>query len=244
MNGTIRLSGEAILYTVLRMRRTGIYGVENVLAGLNEKEFPTFIQRTEQELAAASLGEMDFDGAFSLAPEYGQLIAACADAKAVVGAGLRRGGEQRTLTFYSGKKTGPVLTRTGETYELTAEADPVEAILTFLAPIGEPEQLPPQVTADTALVEQRDLEGLVSAGCTEPMAQLILDAVEGREAFLRVEKVGKEIRSQEIHLIYGAAGIFRIGVEYTETQELFTFTPVSLEELKALLQDLTEGGAA
>lgn len=242
MNGTIHLSGEAILYAVIRAHREQIYGVQNTLADLAESAYPAFIQRAEEELSAAGVGEMDFDGAFSLTPEFEHLIADIADAQSVVGADLRRNGQQRTLTIYHGDKTGSVLIGTDNHYELTPEADPVETFLAFLDPITDPEELPASVTVDTTLIQHRDMQGIVGAGCTQDVARLLLSAAEGQDAFLRLERATIGAPGQEVYVFYGDAGIYRIGVDYSETQELFTLTPMRREDLTAMLQTLLAGG--
>ena len=61
---TYRLSPGAMLYAVLRLHKSGIYGLLDVFSAMPDAQFPTCIQNAEQELLEKGYGSMDFDGNF------------------------------------------------------------------------------------------------------------------------------------------------------------------------------------
>lgn len=235
MEQSYRLSAGAVLYAVLRLHKPGIYGVPNMMPKLSDKEFPDFAQEAELELMAAGCGTLDFDGEFTVAPDFAALLGSCADCRSAVGVSLRSGGVWRKLTLYPA--AGAVLER-GEDLTCTLRrGEPMEVLLAALA-LPETNELT-EVLVDTDVLEQRDLDGVQAAGCGEGEAKLILSALDGTGHYAHVSRVEGRERTGELLLLYGPEGILSAAAEYSETQEFLRLTPVTAEETAARLRALT-----
>lgn len=235
MEQTYRLSAGALLYAVLKLHKPGIYGLPNVMPKLSDKDFPAFAQDAELELMEAGCGILNFDGEFALDENFAALLGGCADCRSVVGASLRRDSVWHKLTLYPA--AGAVLERAEDfTCTLRPAAQPVEALLEALALPEDPAQPPCEVLVDTNLLEKRDLEGVMAAGCGEEQANMILAALNGTGGYAHISRVDGRERTDELLLLYGAGGILSAEPEYSDTQEFLRFTPVLKEDISCELR--------
>lgn len=237
--GEYRLSAGAILYSVFLLHKRSIYGVPAVMPSIQDRKFPLFAQEAEQELMDSGCGVLDFDGVFSLDPDFSTLLKRCADCREVLGASLRRGGRWHKLTIY--QEAGALLEHDGNlSCALRPIDSPEEALLEALAlPDAAPGQLQ-EVCVDTGLLEKKNLAGIQSAGCSETQAKLILDALTGDQGYAHVVHTKERERLNEMLLLYGPEGILTVGVEYTETQELMRLTPLTEREAAGRLRVLAK----
>ena len=105
MEKMYELTAEALLYSVMALERTGIYGVRDVLAGKTKEQFHAMMQQAELELMMNGLGTMDFDGGFALNDDFAEAVAACADRGDAWSAARRQDGQTAELTLYPGEET-------------------------------------------------------------------------------------------------------------------------------------------
>ena len=242
MEQAYRLSAGALLYAVLKLHKPGIYGLPNVMPKLSDKDFPAFAQDAELELMDAGCGILSFDGEFALDESFAALLGGCADCRGVVGASLRRDGVWHKLTLYPA--AGAVLEREEDfTCTLRPAAQPAEVLETALALPEDPAQPPCEVLVDTDLLEKRDLEGVMAAGCGEGQANMILAALNGDGGYAHISRVEGREQTAELLLFYGAEGILSAGAEYSETRELLRLTPLTRAELLEQIQTLADMSA-
>lgn len=243
MEQVYRLSAGALLYAVLKLHKPGIYGLPNVMPKLSDKDFPAFAQDAELELMDAGCGILNFDGEFTLDESFAALLGGCADCRCVVGASLRRDGVWHKMTLYPA--TGAVLERE-EDFTCTlrlAAARPAEVLEAALELPVDPAQPPCEVLVDTDLLEKRDTEGVMAAGCGEGQANMILTALDGTGGYAHISRVEGRHQTAELLLFYGAEGILSAGAEYSETRELLRLKPLTRTEALELLQVLAAESA-
>lgn len=237
MKEVYQLPADAMLYAVLRLHKPGIYGLPNVMPKLSDKEFPAFAQDAELELMGAGCGVLNFDGEFALEPGFAALLSGCADCQSVVGASLQRGGGWQKLTLYPA--AGAVLERAEDfTCTLRPAAHPMEALLAALALPEDPPTPLPELLVDTDLLEKRDLQGVMAAGCCEAQAEMILAALNGTGGYAHISRVEGRARTGELLLFYGQAGILAADAEYSETQEFLRLRPLAKQQALAQLHRL------
>jgi len=236
MEQAYSLSAGALLYAVLRLHKQGIYGLPNVMPGMSDQNFPAFAQDAELELMDAGCGILNFDGEFTLEPDFAALLGACADCKSVIGASLRRDGNWQKLTLYPA--AGAVLER-AEDFNCTLRPSERlgEALLEALElPTGPVKSLM-EALIDTDLLEKRDLEGMLASGCEKGQADMLLSALNGTGGYAHISLVEGRTRTSELLLFYGAEGILSANVEYSESQEFLRFTPVLREDVEDKLRE-------
>ena len=242
MEQAYHLSAGALLYAVLKLHKPGIYGLPNVMPKLSDKDFPAFAQDAELELMDAGCGILSFDGEFAIEPDFAALLEGCADCRGVVGASLRRNGVWQKLTLYPA--AGAVLERAEDyTCILRTAAQPMDVLLETLALPENPEKPPFEVLVDTDLLEKRDLEGVMAAGCGEAQASMILSALNGTGGYAHLSHVEGRVRTDELLLVYGTEGILSAEAEYSETQEFLRLMPLSREDVSGILRAWSEGDA-
>ena len=255
------LSAGAILYSVLCAKREGIYGVRNVLATVSREEYPLFVQNAEMELMDKGLGCMDCDGTFGLEPEFMEVIGACGDCSTVLSAAVRREHRERLLTGYlindvekdgadSGADIGGtekmnksngrnvILEQVGDTdYVLRTEADILSRTMEFLN-LPERENVLAETSVDSGLIQRRDFDGLLAAGCSEEMARLVIASAKGVGGYAQIGRVHEKQRTDLVTLLCGPDGIVTAQVEYPVGSEMFRLTPVTVEEARELVGKL------
>lgn len=243
MEQAYRLSAEALLYAVLKLHRSGIYGLPNGMPKMSDKSFPAFVQDAELELMDAGCGTLNFDGEFVLNESFAALLGGCADCRDVVGVSLRRNGVWHKLTLYLA--AGAVLEREEDfTCTLRAAARPAEVLEAALDLPENPDQPLREALVDTDLLEKRDLKGVVAAGCGEGEANMIMAALDGAGRYAHISRVENRAQTAEMLLFYGAEGVLSADVEYSETQELLRLTPLTraetLERMRVLAAEPAE----
>lgn len=241
MEQKYHLSAGALLYAVRLLRKRGFYGVPNAMPKLSDSAFPAFAQDAEMELIESGCGILNFDGEFSLETGFADLLGRCADCTEVIGAMLCNSGEWHRLTAYPSAHA--LLERPKELQcVLSAAAQPVQALLDQirLREMVKPELSKPlcEVLVSTEHLEKRNLTGLLNAGCSRAMAEMVLTALDGRGCHAHVSRATRQERIEELVLLYGAEGILNATVEYTDQQEMMRLTPVTVGEAEALLAAL------
>lgn len=246
------LSAEAILYSVICMKRKGIYGVKNVLNAVKKEEYPLFVQNAEAELMDKGLGCMDFDGTFTLDTEFEQKLGFCADCDTVLSAALRCEGQTRIMTGYLGVGNPSTLEQVGENeYVLRTEDDVVNRVMEFLrlpekndGRNGEQNREQNSELAeccvDSALVQRRDRSGLIEAGCGEKLADLVIRSAKGIGGYAMISRVHARTQTDLVTVLYGPEGIVTVDVEYPAGREMFRLTPVRPESAAEMIGRLIE----
>lgn len=226
MEQTCRLSPGAMLYAVLRLRKSGIYGLLDVFSAIPDAQFPTCIQNAEQELLEKGYGVMDFDGNFSLKEDFARLVSGCADENCVLQIDRRKEGKQERMTCYLHQ--GAALTQAGSDCILDTRAALPGAVLDFLGLPAESKDLE-EVSVDSRLIAQRDVPGLVEAGCGETLARLITAAAAGEGGYAQLVRITDKIQTELLALAWSEAGTVTVEVEYPDAGEQFRLTPVSAQ---------------
>lgn len=239
--GEYRLSAGAVLYAVFLLHKRSIYGVPAVMPPVHDRKFPAFAQEAEQELMDSGCGILDFDGIFTLDPDFSALLGRCADCREVFGANLYQSETERKLTIYRGADA--LLERDGKfDCVLRPAQSPKEELLRALSLPAASDGRLAEVRVDTGVLERRSLEGIMASGCGEAQARMILNALEGKGGYAHLVHTTEQGRVGELVLLYGPEGILQAGVEYTETQELMRLTPITPQEAVERLQTLSETG--
>jgi len=237
-----RISAQGILYALLRSGREKLYGVANVLGATPPSGLPAFMQNTELELMMHGLGTMDLDGQFSMDEELLTLIGACADCGAVLSCALRRNNTVRTATAYLLEGRTPILVQTGaHSYDLHTDADPAEVFCVLLDLPAAENGLSAQ-TVDSGLILDRDRAGLMAGGCSEEMADLILDACRGAAGYAQISPIVQDHQEDLLTLYYNENGILNVDVSYTWGQELFRLEPVTAPRVADRIRQMQKRG--
>lgn len=226
MERTCRLSPGAMLYAVLRLRKSGIYGLLDVFSAIPDAQFPTCIQNAEQELLKKGYGVMDFDGNFSLEENFARLVSGCADENCVLQVDRRKEGKQERMTCYLHQ--GAALTQAGTDCVLDAGASLPGAVLEFLGLPPESESLD-EAVVESRLIAERDMPGLIEAGCSETLAQLITAAAAGEGGYAQLVRITDKVQTELLALAWGEAGTVTVEVEYTDDREVFRLIPVTTQ---------------
>lgn len=230
----LEISAGAMLYAAALRGHRKLYGVKNIPAAAWNP------QRIELELMDAGLAEMDFDGGFALTEDFAAVVDACADCGRVAAAACRRERRERRMTCYLGSEKW-LLEQTGEQkYRLRSGEDTAEAIVDFLGLADGDGTLEP-IRVDTGLVQHRDREGLLAAGCSEAMAALLLNGAKGTGGYAQIFRMEDGVQMEPVTLVYGSAGTVSVEVEYSWEQELFRLTPVTRREAARQIRALLEG---
>lgn len=239
MGNEYHLSAGALLYAAIRLEKQQFLGVKNVLETLTEETLPRFVQQAEDELLTQNCASLHFDGSFVLDEAFAALIDRCCSCDAVLAVSRRLAQKQDTLVVYPAAGCA-ALTQTGEEYLLAeGSGDAAQPVLAFLQLPAQPNTLP-AILLDSILIEEQDTQGLLDAGCTNAMAELIVQSARGVGGYASLSRAGLQGPLDESVLVYGDAGLFTVDVEYTETQELFRFSPVDADWITRRTQTLVQ----
>ena len=236
MENTVRLSPGALLYAVLRLRKSGIHGLLDVFSALPDAEFPTCLQNAEHELLQMGCGRMNFDGDFSLSQEFADLVSACADETSVLQVDRRLQHRQQRLTCYL--HAGAALVQDGGNCLLCNGVVLPGAVLEFLALPADCQNLRPAVV-DAALLAEKNRAGLVAAGCTEPLADLLIAAAAGDGGYAQLVRIVNKRQTALAALAWGPAGTVGVEVDYTTGVERLRVCPLTAEEAGTQIAALT-----
>lgn len=221
-----QVSAGQILYTILKNDLPGICGVTDVFAGKEEAAIREEFPQWETQLCLSGLGSMDFDGAFSLAPEFLQAITMCCQCNRILSVPVRRERIQRELTVFFCEGNPLALEQVQEReYRLHTACDPEQLIPTFL-------QLPTATvfssscSIDSDLIQRRDVMEMICNGCNPDLAQLAADAAGGVAGYANLTWIENGMANEMQTILYNESGIVRVEVAYTWEQELMRLTPV------------------
>ena len=226
MERTCRLSPGAMLYAVLRLRKSGIYGLLDVFSAIPDAQFPTCIQNAEQELLEKGYGVMDFDGNFSLEEDFARLVSGCADENCVLQIDRRREGKQERMTCYLHQ--GAALTQAGTDCILDAGAVLPGAVLDFLNLPKESEGLE-EIAVESRLIAERDVAGLMEAGCGETLARLITASAAGEGGYAQLVRITDKAQTEVPALTWSVVGTVTVEMDDPDDREMFRLTPVSAQ---------------
>lgn len=224
------LSAEALLYSVVLKKKAGIYGVENVLAGIGEEGYPAFARRAEEELAACGAGELDFGEGLCLTEEFDQIMDLCTDCAGVVAVDLKDAKGPRHMTFYLGETQVPALVTTEEGYMLYPQSDGRQMLEDFL-------KLPEnRFKFASYRLESRNAAGLqpqdfAAQGLDEEEAAFLTEILNGEHSFCQVSRVEGFEKNQLLNFVYSEKGCAEIKVEYDSDNEYLVFGAAGREEL-------------
>lgn len=237
MQKSYKLSSAAMLYAVLRLHKSGIYGVDNALADMTDEKFPLFVQEAEMELLKNGYATLNFDGEFELESGFGELVSRCADSAAALIVNKRYDHKASRRTIYLNGGDSPSITITDSSCLLASGEESAKQVLEFLKLSNSTGELQ-ETLVESTLFAQRDAEKLKQAGCSEAMASLIVNAANGSGGYAVLTRMENRRAVQELVLLYGPEGTVTAAVEYTATEELFRLKPVTLEALSGQIAAL------
>lgn len=224
------LSAEALLYSVVLKKKAGIYGVENVLAGMGEAEYPAFARRAEEELAACGAGELDFGEGVSLTEEFDALMDLCTDCAGVVAVDVKGEKGLRHMTFYLGAKQVPVLVRAEQGYTLYPRSEGRQMLEEFL-------QLPEDrfdfasCRLDSGKAAGAKAGDLAAQGLSGEEAAFLEEALKGGHSLCQVSRIEGFEKNELLPFVYSGRGCAEIRVEYDSDREYLVFAAAGREEL-------------
>lgn len=233
MGKTYELSADAILYTVILCQEPQIYGVKNVLLGLEPSQFAGYAQKSQMELMEHKYGQLNFDGSFQLDEELEKLIKSCSSCKKIIGVDKKWKSNKGQLTCYVTEQGVDALELVeGNQYRLCENVDLTEKILEYIGFPEKNEDLS-QVVVDSTLVTQGDKNGLMEAGCSNQVSDLVTEAFRGNRKVVAISKVEDGKLSECITYLYGEEGILEVLAQYNLEKEMLCLTPMTPEEIKA-----------
>lgn len=235
MGKTYELSADAILYAVILCQEPQIYGVKNVLLGLEPSQFAGYAQKTQTELMEQNCGRLQFDGNFKLNEDFEQLIKRCSSCKKIVGVDKKWKKQRGQLTCYISEQGVDVLELVEDTrYLLHENVDMVEKAVEYMGlPKGNEELL--DVSVDSSLVSEGDKTGLKEAGCNSNVAELLTGAFQGSRRVVVVSKLEEASLVDSITYLYGEEGIMEAVMQYDLQKEMLCLTAVTGEDIKKRL---------
>lgn len=221
-----QVTAEQILYTILKNDLPGICGVADAFAGKEEaairKEFPQW----ETQLYFSGLGSMDFDGGFTLDPEFLQAVTSCCQCSRILSVPVRRAQTQRELTVFFCESGTLALEQVQDwEYRLHTDCDPEQLVPAFL-------QLPAATgfssscSIDSDLIQRADVMEMICSGCDPDLAKLAADAASGVAGYANLTWIENGMANEVQTILYNEEGIVRVEVAYTWEQELMRLTPV------------------
>lgn len=221
-----QVSAEQILYTILKYDLPGICGVADAFAGREEaairKEFPQW----ETQLYFSGLGSMDFDGGFTLNPDFLQAVTSCSQCSRILSVPVRHAQTQRELTvFFCESGTLALEQVQDRQYRLHTDCDPELLVPAFL-------QLPAATvfsgscSIDSSLIQRADVMEMICNGYDPDLAKLAADAASGVAGYANLTWIENGMANEVQTILYNKEGIVRVEVAYTWEQELMRLTPV------------------
>ena len=224
-----QISAEQILYTILKYDLPGICGVANAFEGQGEsairEEFPLW----ETQLCLSGLGNMDFDGVFTLDSDFLQAITNCCQCSRILSVPVRRARTQRELTvFFCESGTLALEQVQDREYRLHTACNPQQLVSEFL-------QLPTATvfsgscSIDSGLIQRTDIMEMICNGCNPDLAKLAADAAGGIAGYANLTWIENGMANEVQTILYNENGIVRVEVVYTWEQELMQLTPVDTQ---------------
>ena len=230
MEQRICLSPGALQHAVLRLQKTGMYGLPDVFSAEPDATLHACLQNTEQELLEKGMAWMDFDGNFALEESFAGLLSACADESCVLQIDRRMAGRQERMTCYLHPRAA--LLCSGGSCLLRAGLEFPGAVLEFLGLPGVSESLE-EAAVESRLIAGRDVPGLMEAGCGETLARLITASAAGEGGYAQLVRITDKVQTELLALAWGEAGTVEVEVEYPGDREVFRLTPVTAQEAGA-----------
>lgn len=231
------LTAEALLYSVVLKKKAGIYGVENVLAGMGAEAYPGFVRRAEEDLEACGAGELDFGGGLSLTEEFDELMDLCTDCAGVVAVDLRDEKGSRHMTFYLGNGQVPVLVAAEGGYVLYPEAQGTELLEDFL-------QLPEnklhftRCRLEGSSVARAEVQEFTAQGLREEDGAFLVRVLRGEHCFCQVSRIEGFEKNGFLPFVYFPGGCAEIRTEYDSEHEYLVFEAVEREKLMERIKEM------
>lgn len=231
------LSAEALLYSVVLKKKAGIFGVKNVLSGMDEGAYADFARKAEEELEACGAAELDFGEGISLTEEFDGLMDLCTDCAGVVAVDLRNEKDQKHMTFYLGSEQVPVLVTEGEGYRLYPSAQAMELLRGFLRlPEG-------RFNFADFRIESRNAAGtkeqdLAARGMDQEGAKFLAEVLNGGNSFCEVSRIEGFEKEEFLPFAYSDKGCAEVRVDYDADREYFVFRAVDGEELLGRIEQM------
>ena len=238
MRQEYRLSARAILYALYKLRCHGMYGLPAVMPDPRSAEFPLFAQKCEEEILAAGLSSMDFDGEVTLDQEFSTLLRSCARCHGVAAARLKHKGVLRKVTLYP--NAGAMLLRDEEEQCVLKAAEDVAGEL--LALLALPGDVPgcDSLRVNTDHLEQRDRDGLMADGCSEELADALLADLAGAGGYAHIVRTVFRNRTDDLMLLHGGDHRLVAAAEYADGQEWLRLSPISHEAVEEQVRQLAQ----
>ena len=238
MRQEYRLSARAILYALYQLRCHGMYGLPAVMPDPRSAEFPLFAQKCEEEILAAGLSSMNFDGEVTLDGEFSTLLRSCARCHGVAAAQLKHKGVLRRVTLYP--DAGAVLLRSEEEQcVLKATQDVAGELLALLDLSGDVPECG-ELRVNTDHLEQRNREGLIADGCSEELADAILADLAGAGGYAHIVRTVFRNRTDDLMLLHGGDHRLVAAAEYADGQEWLRLSPISPEAVEEQVRQLAQ----
>ena len=227
MQKEYRLSFGAVLIGMALCDCDFIYGLDDgMLLGMDEEAVKQNANVWLNELENAGCTELSFDGDPVLNEDFAALLHRLASAENAIRYEKKEGREKTTLTILP--ECGSVWTD-GETVTLCGTVPSQDELREFLSlPAGKNKLR--EALADAALVAHGEKEKLLSSGVDEITAEFLMQDHAHRRTRLKVTAFSGEDR-KETGYVYGAEGLAKTALTYTETQELIHVVPADAAEI-------------
>ena len=254
---TYRLRAETILAAARKYGGTAIFGIPDLLQGMDARELSEAEGRALDDLMGAGLADMDFDGNTSISADFERMIRACINAEETCVLEFR-GADAGQGTWILNKC--PKAENGGmAVYLQSAGQDPAGQyfieemplqkcgdVLDGLADYSDIEKkFHRDFRMDSGVMQRKSRQEMLGAGLSGEEADAVLSALDGSETVLIARRVagGQETGSLAA-IISKNYGILEMAFSYSlrektfESMEDVVFHPVIWEELKGDIFDL------
>lgn len=232
------LNAETLLYAVALSGADGIFGVRNVIAGMEQNDFPALKERAEDELLRLGTGDMDFDGNFTIGSDLSNILKTCTEPERTISLDMRQRGKQQHFVLFSREKEAVIMQDVGQNRYQFNVCMPGEigAKILQLLPLPENTMFVGNSTVESGILRRHDVQEIMEQGCDEQTAKLIVGALAGDDLFCSMQVLKGDKNHTELFFAANGNGILQIGLDYSNDQEDVTFSPIGKNEMVSAIK--------
>ena len=238
------LTADALLYAAAVAGVRSFTGLPNVFGGQTDKERRQTITSAKEELSAAGLLSMDFDGNEAIDSQLLDEIKKCAWARQITGYDLKEAdGNKISYTFFLNMEgqTGFLTSDSGEEGKYCLEGLNEESVKDIfkkkIAFNGENAGIS-EFVVDNLDVTRADKEKLLAAGASNELVELIMASIAGGGSALTMRRFVNHVEDISYVLLFNDKATVKMDILYEDGIEKAKLTPVSAEEAYDMINSL------
>ncbi len=238
------LSAEAIVYAAAVAGARGITGLPNVFGGQTEDERKQTVTAAKEELGAAGLSSMDFDGNETVDNKLLDAVKSCAWARQVTGYDLKEAdGNKLSYTYYLNMdgKTAFLTSDSGEDGKYSLSDKSGADVLTLLKnkiAFNSTNEGISETVVENLDVARADRDKLTASGASTQLVELIAASIAGGGCALTMRRFVNHMEDVSYVLLFSDKAVVRMDVFYEDGTEKARLTPVSADEAYEMISSL------